>query len=197
MFQKFKAMSVAKKIGLGVAAFFAIGIANAATHPQANVNVQNTNDKGVLGSQTTKNPVITTKTVTETQPIQFNTTTVDDPTLAKGTTQITTQGVNGISTLTYKITYSDGKQTKKELLSKTTTTQPVTQVTSVGTYVAPTQTTCPNGTYVNTYGDTVCSPYSSSTAPEGATALCVDGTYSFSQTHSGTCSHHGGVSQWL
>ena len=34
-------------------------------------------------------------------------------------------------------------------------------------------------------------------APPGATALCVDGTYSFSQTRSGTCSHHGGVAQWL
>ena len=35
------------------------------------------------------------------------------------------------------------------------------------------------------------------TAPPGATALCVDGTYSFSQHHSGTCSHHGGVAKWL
>jgi hypothetical protein len=34
-------------------------------------------------------------------------------------------------------------------------------------------------------------------APPGATAQCRDGTYSFSQTHSGTCSHHGGVAQWL
>lgn len=34
-------------------------------------------------------------------------------------------------------------------------------------------------------------------APPGATALCDDGTYSFSQTHSGTCSHHGGVARWL
>jgi hypothetical protein len=34
-------------------------------------------------------------------------------------------------------------------------------------------------------------------APPGATALCKDGTYSFSQTRSGTCSHHGGVAQWL
>ena len=33
--------------------------------------------------------------------------------------------------------------------------------------------------------------------PAGATALCRDGTYSFSQTHSGTCSHHGGVAKWL
>jgi hypothetical protein len=34
-------------------------------------------------------------------------------------------------------------------------------------------------------------------APPGATALCRDGTYSYSQHHSGTCSHHGGVAKWL
>jgi hypothetical protein len=36
-----------------------------------------------------------------------------------------------------------------------------------------------------------------SAAPPGATARCNDGTYSFSQTHSGTCSHHAGVAAWL
>ncbi len=33
--------------------------------------------------------------------------------------------------------------------------------------------------------------------PPGATAVCRDGTYSFSQHHAGTCSHHGGVATWL
>jgi hypothetical protein len=33
--------------------------------------------------------------------------------------------------------------------------------------------------------------------PAGASALCADGTYSFSMNHRGTCSHHGGVTQWL
>jgi hypothetical protein len=33
--------------------------------------------------------------------------------------------------------------------------------------------------------------------PPGATARCRDGTYSFSQHRSGTCSHHGGVAVWL
>ena len=33
--------------------------------------------------------------------------------------------------------------------------------------------------------------------PPGATALCRDGTYSFSQHHQGTCSHHRGVAIWL
>lgn len=32
--------------------------------------------------------------------------------------------------------------------------------------------------------------------PAGATALCRDGTYSFSQHRQGTCSHHGGVAEW-
>jgi hypothetical protein len=40
-------------------------------------------------------------------------------------------------------------------------------------------------------------PPSSYTVPSGATAQCRDGSYSFSQSRSGTCSHHGGVSRWL
>lgn len=40
-------------------------------------------------------------------------------------------------------------------------------------------------------------PKNESTPPSGATALCRDGTYSFSQHRRGTCSHHGGVSKWL
>jgi Protein of unknown function (DUF3761) len=36
-----------------------------------------------------------------------------------------------------------------------------------------------------------------STDPTGATAKCKDGTYSKSQHHSGTCSSHGGVAEWL
>lgn len=33
--------------------------------------------------------------------------------------------------------------------------------------------------------------------PAGATALCRDGSYSYSQSRRGTCSHHGGVKRWL
>ena len=99
--------------------------------------------------------------------------------------------------------------TPKVQSDNTEKTQPVVQVPVVSTpapVTTPTPTPepvkssnhdCPNGTYVNTAGNTVCSPYSSPTTPAGATAQCVDGTYSFSQSHRGTCSHHGGVSQWL
>ncbi|WP_086010799.1 DUF3761 domain-containing protein [Sciscionella marina] len=34
-------------------------------------------------------------------------------------------------------------------------------------------------------------------APGGATARCADGTYSHSAHRRGTCSHHGGVAEWL
>jgi Protein of unknown function (DUF3761) len=54
-----------------------------------------------------------------------------------------------------------------------------------------------NGTYVNRKGETVPSPEKCSGPPKGATAQCRDGTYSFSQSRRGTCSHHGGVAKWL
>jgi hypothetical protein len=59
------------------------------------------------------------------------------------------------------------------------------------------QTECPNGTYENSAGNVVCKPYESPSQPAGATARCEDGTYSFSESRSGTCSHHGGVAVWL
>lgn len=51
--------------------------------------------------------------------------------------------------------------------------------------------------YTNSYGERVQSPTYYTTAPAGATALCRDGTYSFSRSRRGTCSHHGGVAKWL
>jgi hypothetical protein len=59
------------------------------------------------------------------------------------------------------------------------------------------QAACPNGTYENSAGNIVCNPYESPTQPAGATAQCEDGTYSFSESRSGTCSDHGGVARWL
>jgi hypothetical protein len=53
------------------------------------------------------------------------------------------------------------------------------------------------GGYINSGGNYVPSPASASSPPSGATARCNDGTYSFSQNRSGTCSDHGGVAQFL
>lgn len=51
--------------------------------------------------------------------------------------------------------------------------------------------------YVNSAGHCVHRPVQSDTPPSGATAQCRDGTYSFSQSRRGTCSHHAGVAKWL
>ena len=51
--------------------------------------------------------------------------------------------------------------------------------------------------YTNSRGERVQSPTYYSSAPPWATALCRDGTYSFSKSRRGTCSHHGGVAKWL
>ncbi len=55
-----------------------------------------------------------------------------------------------------------------------------------------------NNYYKNVDGNQVHSPaYTNDDAiPAGASALCGDGTYSFSQNRRGTCSRHGGVAQW-
>ncbi len=53
--------------------------------------------------------------------------------------------------------------------------------------------------YINSQGQWVPSPTRTSDgqAPAGASAKCRDGTFSFSQSRRGTCSHHGGVAEWL
>lgn len=63
----------------------------------------------------------------------------------------------------------------------------------------------PNGSFVqgkgytNSKGQRVASPTRTpdNQPPAGATAECRDGTYSFSQSRRGTCSHHGGVAKWF
>jgi hypothetical protein len=56
---------------------------------------------------------------------------------------------------------------------------------------------CGGDYYINSDGNCVHRPEQAPAAPAGATAKCGDGTYSFSQHRSGTCSHHGGVAEWL
>ena len=51
--------------------------------------------------------------------------------------------------------------------------------------------------YINSVGNKIHSPAYSNTVPVGASARCRDGSYSFSQSRRGTCSHHGGVANWL
>lgn len=93
------------------------------------------------------------------------------------------------------------------LLSQQLLTQTASQTASSGSSAQQTSGTpdtnpakpkcADNGTYVNSQGQTVKRPENCTTAPQGATAQCRDGAYSFSKSRRGTCSHHGGVAKWL
>ena len=75
--------------------------------------------------------------------------------------------------------------------SLTPTTIP--SATAVTPILLPTKV--PTSTYPSVY-----IPPSDLTIPDngsGASAICNDGTYSYSAHRRGTCSHHGGVAQWL
>lgn len=90
-------------------------------------------------------------------------------------------------------------------LAVATTTQPAPTTETRPTIAAPPHTqpaptpaaSCGADDYTNVDGNCVHRPTHAPGAPPGATAQCVDGTYSFSQHRQGTCSHHGGVSTWL
>jgi hypothetical protein len=114
--------------------------------------------------------------------IPYASTTRTDSTLAAGTSRISTYGVTGSK----KVCYPNGRAKAPV----TTIIYPATnKVTSVGTYVA--------ATYTNSAGNSVPSQTNSGSPAldgHGPTATCQDGSTSYSQSRSGTCSSHGGVS---
>ena len=68
---------------------------------------------------------------------------------------------------------------------------------------ASTETASPAAAPVPPAAASKAAPAAKSTAtagntdPTGATAKCKDGTYSKSKHHEGSCSHHGGVAEFL
>jgi hypothetical protein len=61
-------------------------------------------------------------------------------------------------------------------------------------HAQPAVSACKSGYYKNVSGHCVHRPASN---PSGATARCRDGSFSYSEHASGTCSHHGGVGRWI
>lgn len=78
-----------------------------------------------------KDPVITTKDVTTETVIPFETEAVNDPNLLKGTQEIRKKGVNGKRVVVTRITYTDGKETSRKVISDKTT-PPVSMVMAIG-----------------------------------------------------------------
>ncbi len=77
--------------------------------------------------------VVQTRRLVEKKTIRHGTRTVQDSSLAEGKRVVRTRGVDGVRTLTYRVTVVDGVQTSKELVSSVVTRKPVTEVVAKGT----------------------------------------------------------------
>jgi conserved hypothethical protein len=84
---------------------------------------------------------------------------------------------------------SEGRDGKKRVCKKAdkVVSETVTKEPTPTTYKVYTYKYTPSKPYT---------PYTPAYSNYGPSALCRDGTYSYSSGR-GTCSHHGGVAQWL
>ena len=87
--------------------------------------------------------VVTTKEVTKTEEVSFQTREVENALLAEGVRRVKTAGQKGVRTIVETVTYTDGVETGREVKSNTITTPAVDEVVEVGTkkVVAPVVTT--------------------------------------------------------
>ncbi len=85
----------------------------------------------------TPTPVVTTRDEAVPEPVPFERASVEDSSMPRGQAVVTTAGQNGERTRTYRVTRTDGRETKRELISDVVTVPPVTEVTAIGTYVEP------------------------------------------------------------
>lgn len=69
------------------------------------------------------------------KPIAFEKKTNEDDTLSWRKTAVTQKGEKGIERLTYRVSSHDGKEVNRKLLKTETAKEPVTEITTQGTYV--------------------------------------------------------------
>ena len=85
--------------------------------------------------------VVTTKEVTKTEEVAFQTREVENALLAEGVRRVKTAGQKGVRTIVETVTYTDGVETGREVKSNTITTPAVDEVVEVGTKKAAVVTT--------------------------------------------------------
>ena len=95
------------------------------------------NKTGVNEVDLVQVPTVETREESQTQNIAFTRTTKEDNTLPLGETKVVVAGKDGVRTIVYEVTYTNGVETKRTVKSDKVTTQPVTEVTAVGTHEKP------------------------------------------------------------
>lgn len=102
--------------------------------------------------------IVSTKIVEEKSSIPYETVYVEDASLYKGETEVAVQGETGYVTRKYTVTYEDGKEVSRELISEVKT-EPVNKVIAVGTKSYFTNNRGFNDDYSEVY-DMVATAYS-------------------------------------
>lgn len=70
------------------------------------------------------------------EPIPYGEERVDDPTLEKGLTKTVKAGVNGVARNTVKVTFYNGKEGKREIITTETLQQPQNRIVAMGSITA-------------------------------------------------------------
>jgi hypothetical protein len=120
----------------------------------------------------TPTPVTTTKLVLVDEPLPFGATTVNDPYTAVGTQKVTTAGVAGVRTKTYRVTLRDGVEVGRALTANVVSRPPIDQVTTVGTL----QPAPPAGAPAPPAGASGCDPNYSGCVPIASDVDCAGGS---------------------
>lgn len=76
---------------------------------------------------------VNVKKITETEEIEYETQTEYSDEMYTGESRVSQEGVNGEKELTYEVTYVDGKESEKKLVSEKVTKEPVPQIVVEGT----------------------------------------------------------------
>ncbi|WP_156021541.1 G5 domain-containing protein, partial [Streptococcus ruminantium] len=86
-----------------------------------------------VGTKKTAVPVVTTEEVSETKSVPFETIRENDSNLEAGKEVVTTEGKEGVRTIVYTVTKTDGVETSRVVKSDSVTTPAVNKVIKVGT----------------------------------------------------------------
>lgn len=129
--------------------------------------------------------------------IRYQNISKNDAGIPLGEKRITQNGKRGVREKKFNITYKNNQEVGRELVSDIVVTPAIDEIDSIGTkvkQVATPPSSSDNHGYINVDNEYIPSP---SLNPQGASAQCRDGSYSYSTHRQGTCSHHGGVAEWL
>ncbi len=128
-------------------------------------------DKIWLGQELTVSaavPLLSVKTVDRVQyedSVAFDTEYVDDSSMYQGESRVITAGVNGVANVEATVTYVDGQETSRNIISSVVVTEPVSQVVATGTKERP--KTMATGTFAWPTSGRLTSTFGGRSSPGG------------------------------